>query len=188
VRLGLLNVDGLRGTKSGLVSSDRQGRQRRTAAADPIEASPLRGEEPIVRFDGEREIRGEMPRGAPPSGGFPLGPARVTLLETMSQRGTADTPDVITRTRTEKKLKPPPLYRVLLHNDDYTTMEFVVQVLQSVFDHPEAEATQIMLHVHRKGIGVAGVYPHEIAETKIEQVHSLAKANEYPLRCSMEEA
>ena len=77
----------------------------------------------------------------------------------MSERSRADTPDVITRTRTEKKLKRPPLYKVLLHNDDYTTMEFVVHVLQSVFNHAEAEATAIMLHVHRKGIGVAGVYP-----------------------------
>ncbi len=105
----------------------------------------------------------------------------------MSERGTADTPDVITRTRTEKKLKRPPLYKVLLHNDDYTTMEFVVHVLQSVFNHPEAEATAIMLHVHRKGVGVAGVYPYEVAETKVEKVHSLARAHEFPLRCSMEE-
>jgi ATP-dependent Clp protease adaptor protein ClpS len=94
----------------------------------------------------------------------------------MSERGTADTPDVITRTKTEKKLKRPPLYKVLLHNDDYTTMEFVVHVLQSVFNHPEAEATAIMLHVHR-----------EVAETKVEKVHSLAHAHEFPLRCSMEE-
>ena len=106
----------------------------------------------------------------------------------MSERGTVGAPDVVTRTRTEKKLKQPPLYRVLLHNDDYTTMEFVIHVLQSVFNHAEAEATQIMLHVHRKGIGVAGVYPHEIAETKIEEVHTLAKSHEFPLRCSMEEA
>ena len=105
----------------------------------------------------------------------------------MSERSPVDTPDVITRTRTEKKLKRPPLYKVLLHNDDYTTMEFVVHVLQSVFNHPEAEATAIMLHVHRKGIGVAGVYPHEVAETKVEKVHELAHAHEFPLRCSMEE-
>lgn len=106
----------------------------------------------------------------------------------MSERDTVGSPGVVTRTRTQKKLKQPPLYRVLLHNDDYTTMEFVVHVLQSVFNHSEAEATQIMLHVHRKGIGVAGVYPHEIAETKVEQVHALAKAHEFPLRCSVEEA
>ena len=110
----------------------------------------------------------------------------------MSERDGA--PDVITRTRTqtvprtEKKLKQPPLYRVLLHNDDYTTMEFVVFVLQSVFNHSEARATEIMLHVHRKGIGVAGVYTHEVAETRVNEVHALAQAHEFPLRCSMEEA
>ena len=70
-------------------------------------------------------------------------------------------------TESEKKLKLPPMYKVLLHNDDYTTMEFVVQVLQSVFHKPPAEATQIMLHVHRNGIGVAGVYTYEVAETKV---------------------
>ena len=106
----------------------------------------------------------------------------------MSERGPLETPDVVTRTRTEKKLKQPPLYRVLLHNDDYTTMEFVVHVLQSIFNHADAEATQIMLHVHRKGIGVAGVYTREVAETKIDQVHALARAHEFPLRCSMDEA
>ena len=106
----------------------------------------------------------------------------------MSERGTAGSPEVVTRTRTEKKLKQPPLFKVLLHNDDYTTMEFVIHVLQSVFNHEEALATQIMLHVHSKGIGVAGVYPHEVAETKIEQVHALAREYEFPLRCSMEEA
>jgi ATP-dependent Clp protease adaptor protein ClpS len=91
-------------------------------------------------------------------------------------------------TETEKKLKKPPLYKVLLHNDDYTTMEFVVYVLQSVFHHPSTKATQIMLHVHRRGIGVAGVYTYEIAETKVNQVHEVAKQHEFPLKCSMEEA
>jgi ATP-dependent Clp protease adaptor protein ClpS len=101
--------------------------------------------------------------------------------------GNTGTPEVITRTRTQKKVKQPSQYRVLLHNDDYTTMEFVVHVLQSIFNHDEAEATQIMLHVHRKGIGVAGVYTKEVAETKVEQTHALAREHEYPLRCSMEE-
>jgi ATP-dependent Clp protease adaptor protein ClpS len=91
-------------------------------------------------------------------------------------------------TETEKKLKRPPLYKVLLHNDDYTTKEFVVQVLQYVFNKEHTEAVQIMLHVHRKGIGVAGVYPYEVAETKVTQVESLARQHEYPLKCSMEEA
>jgi ATP-dependent Clp protease adaptor protein ClpS len=91
-------------------------------------------------------------------------------------------------TETEKKLKKPPLYKVLLHNDDYTTKEFVVQVLQYVFHKEPTEAVQIMLHVHRKGIGVAGVYSYEIAETKVALVESLARQNEYPLKCTMEEA
>jgi ATP-dependent Clp protease adaptor protein ClpS len=95
---------------------------------------------------------------------------------------------VATRTRTERKLKKPTLYKVLLHNDDYTTMEFVVYVLQRVFSRSETEAVQIMLHVHRNGIGVAGVYPYEFAETRIAQVESLAREHEFPLRCTMEEA
>lgn len=94
---------------------------------------------------------------------------------------------VVTERRTERKLQKPRLYKVLLHNDDYTTMEFVVFVLQSIFHRSEAEAVQVMLHVHRKGIGVAGVYTYEIAETKVAQVHALARQNEYPLRASLEE-
>src|SRR5215470_12796083 len=91
-------------------------------------------------------------------------------------------------TETEKKVKLPPMFKVLLHNDDYTTMEFVVQVLESVFHKSHAEATQITLHVHRTGIGVAGVYSHEVAETKVAQVEALARQHEFPLLCSMEEA
>jgi len=91
-------------------------------------------------------------------------------------------------TKTKKKLKKPPLYKVLLHNDDYTTMEFVVYVLQSVFQKPHTEATQIMLHVHRNGFGVAGVYTHEVAETKVSAVEFLARQHDCPLKCSMEEA
>ena len=88
----------------------------------------------------------------------------------------------------EKKVKLPPMYKVLLHNDDYTTMEFVVQVLQSVFHKTPADATQIMLHVHRNGIGVAGVYTREVAETKVSVVDALAREHEFPLKCSVEEA
>jgi len=94
----------------------------------------------------------------------------------------------ITRTRPAEKLKRPRRFKVLLHNDDYTTMEFVVWVLQTVFHHDETTATEIMLHVHRNGIGVAGVYSHEIAETRVKQVESLAREHEFPLRSSMEEA
>jgi ATP-dependent Clp protease adaptor protein ClpS len=90
-------------------------------------------------------------------------------------------------TETEKKVKLPPMYRVLLHNDDYTTMEFVVQVLQTVFHKSPADATQIMLHIHRTGIGVAGVYSCEVAETKVAVVEAMARQHEFPLKCTMEE-
>jgi ATP-dependent Clp protease adaptor protein ClpS len=91
-------------------------------------------------------------------------------------------------TESERKLKHPPMYRVLLHNDDYTTMEFVVEVLQSVFHKTPADATQIMLHVHRNGLGVAGVYTHEVAETKVTLVEAMAREHEFPLKCTLEEA
>jgi ATP-dependent Clp protease adaptor protein ClpS len=84
-------------------------------------------------------------------------------------------------------LEEPPMYRVLLHNDDYTTMEFVVEILQKVFHKSPTEATRIMLLVHKSGVGVCGVFPAEIAETKVEVVHHLAKKHGFPLQCSMEE-
>ena len=93
-----------------------------------------------------------------------------------------------TEKKTEKKLKKPPLYKVLLHNDDYTTKEFVVQILQYVFNKNQTEAVHIMLHVHQSGIGVAGVYTYEVAETKVSTVENLAREHEYPLKCTMEEA
>jgi len=91
-------------------------------------------------------------------------------------------------TEQKKKLAPPPMFKVLLHNDDYTTMEFVVQILQSVFHRSHTDATQIMLHIHRNGIGVAGVYTREIAETKVAVVEAMARQHEYPLMCTMEAA
>jgi ATP-dependent Clp protease adaptor protein ClpS len=104
----------------------------------------------------------------------------------MSRRETEHDQELVTETK--KKLKKPPLYKVLLHNDDYTTKEFVVQVLQYVFHKEQNEAVQIMLHVHKKGLGVAGVYTYEIAETKVTLVENLARQHEYPLKCTMEEA
>ncbi len=86
------------------------------------------------------------------------------------------------------KLKKPPMYKVVLHNDDYTTMEFVVFVLRRVFRHDQAEATRIMLHIHRTGIGVAGVFTREIAETKSRKVVDLARRHEFPLQSTVEEA
>ena len=89
-------------------------------------------------------------------------------------------------TRTEIKTKKPSLYKVLLLNDDYTPMEFVVHVLQQFFGKSAEEATRIMLHVHQKGVGVCGVYTFEIAETKVTQVMDFAKKHQQPLQCTME--
>jgi len=88
----------------------------------------------------------------------------------------------------KEDLDEPPMYKVLLHNDDYTTMEFVVEVLQKIFHKSTLEATRIMLLVHRSGTGVCGIYTAEVAETKVELVHHLARKNGFPLQCSMEEA
>lgn len=91
-----------------------------------------------------------------------------------------------TITRDKEELKEPPLYKVLLHNDDYTTMDFVVMVLETVFKKDKSEAIRIMLNVHHQGLGIAGVYPREIGETKIAVVHGLARKNQFPLKCSLE--
>ena len=80
----------------------------------------------------------------------------------------------------------PPMFRVLLHNDDFTTMDFVVQILMRVFNKTFEEAAQIMLNVHRKGIGLCGVYTYEVAESKVDTVNSLAREHQYPLKCTME--
>ena len=94
--------------------------------------------------------------------------------------------DVVTKQRDQ--IMEPKLYKVLLHNDNYTTMEFVVMILKTVFHKNTVDATQIMLSVHKKGVGVAGVYTREVAETKVAMVHDLAKKNEHHLRCTMEKA
>ncbi len=87
----------------------------------------------------------------------------------------------------KSKLKPPPLFKVILLNDDYTPMEFVVVVLQKFFSMSREKATQVMLKVHREGMGVCGVYPKDIATTKVEQVSSSARKHQHPLQCVMEE-
>jgi ATP-dependent Clp protease adaptor protein ClpS len=85
-------------------------------------------------------------------------------------------------------LQEPKMYRVILHNDHYTTMDFVVEILMVVFHKPAAEATKIMLDVHKKGAGICGVYTYDIASTKVSAVHNMAKRREFPLKCSLEEA
>ena len=102
--------------------------------------------------------------------------------ESQREAGTA------TKTRPVERLKRPVLYKVLLHNDDYTTMEFVVWILESIFNMPEDQAFQVMLNVHVKGIGVAGVYTYEIAEMKVAKTTALAREHEFPLLCTMEKA
>lgn len=90
------------------------------------------------------------------------------------------------QTDTRAKTTRPDLYKVLLLNDDYTTMEFVVHILETIFKKPPVEAIQIMLHVHKSGSGLAGIYTKDIAETKISIVHELARKNQFPLKCVME--
>jgi len=103
------------------------------------------------------------------------------------RRGDTGTTTVVKpKTKSKPKLEKPKLYKVLLHNDHYTTRDFVVEILKSIFNKPETEAVQIMLHVHNNGVGVAGVYTFEVAETKAETVIELARQNEFPLMCSLE--
>lgn len=98
--------------------------------------------------------------------------------------GIGNSVDIATKTR--KKTKKPSLYKVLLLNDDYTPMEFVVHVLERFFNKGREDATRIMLHVHQKGVGVCGVYTFEVAETKVTQVMDFARQYQHPLQCTME--
>ncbi len=99
-------------------------------------------------------------------------------LDTQSQEGVA--------VAEEREVKRPKRYKVLLHNDDYTTMEFVLLVLKQIFRHSEENAMAIMLKVHREGMGIAGLYTYEIAETKASQTMQMARKEQFPLRCSLE--
>jgi ATP-dependent Clp protease adaptor protein ClpS len=89
-------------------------------------------------------------------------------------------------TKTKPKTKKPSLYRVVLLNDDFTPMEFVVYILERFFNKGRDDATQIMLHVHQKGVGICGVYTYEVAETKVTQVMNFARQHQHPLQCTME--
>lgn len=94
--------------------------------------------------------------------------------------------DTTVSDRTKKEA--PPLFKVFMHNDDYTTMEFVVRALETVFRKSATDANRIMMHIHLKGVGMCGIYPFEIAETKAERVHTMAEREGFPLRCTVEEA
>lgn len=91
-------------------------------------------------------------------------------------------------TKTKPKTKKPSMYQVVLLNDDYTPMDFVIYILERFFQKSREEATTIMLHVHRKGVGVCGVYPYEIAESKVSQVMDFCEKNEQPLQCTLQKA
>lgn len=117
----------------------------------------------------------------------PLSVARIEVMSDFSfepgKRGNTD----LAVEEAPPKLKRPPLYRVILLNDDYTPMEFVVQILERVFSMDRNTATRVMLEVHTKGKGICGVYTYEIAETKVAQVTTLAQQHQHPLLCTMEE-
>jgi ATP-dependent Clp protease adaptor protein ClpS len=98
----------------------------------------------------------------------------------------SDDSDTGVLTKVKPKTQKPSLYKVLLLNDDYTPMEFVVHVLQAFFNKTAEEAYRVMLHVHQKGVGVCGVYTYEVAETKVTQVMDFARQNNHPLQCTME--
>jgi len=100
--------------------------------------------------------------------------------------GTGNRPGVGTVVKTRPKTKKPSMYRVLLLNDDYTPMEFVVHVLERFFNKSREAATEIMLHVHHRGVGVCGVYTYEVAETKVTQTIEFARRHQHPLQCTME--
>ena len=99
--------------------------------------------------------------------------------------GDSDTGVVV---RTKPKTKKPAMYKVIMLNDDYTPMEFVILVLERFFKKSSEEATQIMMHVHQKGVGVCGVFTYEVAETKVQQVMDLARQHQHPLQCTLEKA
>lgn len=109
-----------------------------------------------------------------------------TVLQDKKQPPDADEPAVGVATKTRTRTKKPSLYRVLLLNDDFTPMEFVVHVLERYFSKNPEQATQIMLHVHTNGVGECGVYTYEVAETKVTQVMDLAAKHQHPLQCVME--
>ena len=115
---------------------------------------------------------------------------RVLMAGDDGQKDDSDEGDgqVVIATKTRTKPKKPSQYKVLMLNDDYTPMEFVVMVLKRFFSMDLEQATRVMLHVHQKGVGVCGIFPYEVAETKVNQVMDFARQNQHPLQCTLEKA
>ena len=123
----------------------------------------------------------------PPPRGDPAGSPGVRMADDdRKRRGDPGSPGTAVITKTKPQTKRPSLYRVLLLNDDYTPMEFVVHVLERFFNKDREAATRIMLHVHHHGIGECGIYTYEVAETKVTQVMDFARKHQHPLQCVME--
>jgi len=123
-----------------------------------------------------------------PRWNFPFYQLGSSLWRHRSRPDTDDDAQIGVATKTRAKPKKPSQYKVLLLNDDYTPMEFVVIVLKRFFRMDMEEATRVMLHVHQRGVGVCGIFPYEVAETKVNQVMDFAKANQHPLQCTLEKA
>ncbi|MBB6124283.1 ATP-dependent Clp protease adaptor protein ClpS [Sphingobium subterraneum] len=113
---------------------------------------------------------------------------RVRMADRKNDEGGPGGPGVGVATRTRTRTKKPSLYKVLMLNDDYTPMEFVVHVLQRFFKMDMEEATRVMLHVHQRGVGICGIFSYEVAETKVNQVMDFARQNQHPLQCTLEKA
>jgi len=116
----------------------------------------------------------------------PAGQDSVRVIMQADKSSNDDGPGTSLATKTKPKVKKPDLYRVLLLNDDFTPMEFVIHILERFFRKTPEQATQIMLHVHNNGVGECGVYTYEVAETKVTQVMDFARKNQHPLQCVME--
>ena len=112
--------------------------------------------------------------------------ARPRMMSDTNKTNNPDSPNVGVVVKTRPRTRKPAMYKVLMLNDDYTPMEFVVHVLERFFQKSRDEATRIMLHVHKRGVGVCGVYTYEVAETKVTQVMDLARQNQHPLQCTIE--
>jgi ATP-dependent Clp protease adaptor protein ClpS len=149
-----------------------------------------------VRVAGERNSVARYAAPEPEAGGLHAGhvakdgifaPAFCVKTVSMLPPDAQYEDSAVAEAESREKVEEPPLFKVLLHNDDFTTMEFVVWVLESIYNMPEEQAIQVMLNVHLRGTGVAGIYTYEVAETKVEKTTALAREHEYPLLATMEE-